>query len=61
MLGFYGEYSAGLPKVKFRRFQLKNCKMSVAKQFKEKPILLNFVNLYTTICPRLSEETDFHF
>ena len=32
---------------------------SYGKHSIEKPFLLNFVNLSTIFCPRLSEETDF--
>ena len=53
MLGFDGEYSTGHPKIKFWRFPVKNPKISTAKHFIEKPILLNFVNLSTALCPRL--------
>ena len=34
---------------------------SAVKHSMEKPILLNLVNLSKQFCPRLSEETDFHF
>ena len=61
MLGFGIEYPTAHPKAKFSRFLLKNCKKSVVKHSMEKRILLNFVNLSPTFCPRLSEETDFHF
>ena len=53
MFGFNGEYPAVNPKVKFWRFSLKNCKISVVKNSIEKPILLNFMNLSLTFCPRL--------
>ena len=39
----------------------KNRKKSAAKYSIEKHILLNFVNLFTIICPRLSEDCHFHF
>ena len=39
---------------------VKNGKVSAVKHFIEKPILFDFVNLSTTFCSRLSEETDFH-
>ena len=42
-------------------FFSKNRKKSAVKDSIEKPILLNFVNLSPTFCPRLSEETNFHF
>ena len=61
MLGFDGQSSVGCPKAKFSRFSVKNYKISAVKHFIEKPLLPNFVNLFTTFCPRLSEETDFHF
>ena len=53
LLAFDGESSAGHPKAKFRRFSVKNCKISAVKQFIENPILFNFLNLCTTFCPRL--------
>ena len=53
MLGFDGQYSAGHPKATFWRFLVKICKISPTKQFIEERILLNFVNLSTTFCPRL--------
>ena len=52
MLVFGGEYSASHPK---------NHKISAIKDLKEKFILLSFVNLSTTVCPRFSEERDFQF
>ena len=61
MLGFHGEYSAVHPKVKFRRFLVKNWKQSAVKYSIRKPILLNFVNLSPTFCPRLSKEIYFYF
>ena len=61
MLGFDGEYPAVHPKARFWRFLVKNYKKSAVKHSIEKPILLNFVNLSPTFCPRLSQETDFHF
>ena len=51
--GFDGEYPAVNPKAKFWRFLVKNCKKSAVKHSVEKPILLNFVNLSSTFCPRL--------
>ena len=59
-IGPKGECSAGHPKAKFRRFFVKNCKKLAVKHSIEKPILLNFVNLSTTLSPRLSEEIYFH-
>ena len=53
MLGFDGEYPAVQPKAKFWHFLVKNCKKSAVKHSIEKPILLNFVNLSPTFCPRL--------
>ena len=52
MLGFDGEYSAGHPETKFWRFSGKICKISAVKHFKRTAILLNFVNLSATFCPR---------
>ena len=48
MLGFDSKYPAGHPKTKFWRFSVKSCK----KHSIVKPILLNFVNLPTTFCPK---------
>ena len=53
MLVFDGPYSAGHPKAKFWRFSEKNREISAVKHFIEKSNLLSFVNLSTTICPRL--------
>ena len=53
MLGFDGKYSGAHQKAKFRRFSMKNHNISIAKHFTKKPILLNFTNLSTTLCPRL--------
>ena len=39
----------------------KNPQKQAVKHSMEKHILLNFVNLSTIICPRLSEEKHFHF
>ena len=61
VLGSDGEYPAVHQRAKFWRFLVKTCKKSAVKHSIEKPILLNFVNLSPTICPRLSEKTDFHF
>ena len=61
MLGFDGEYPAVYPKAKFSLSLVKSRKKSAVKQSIEKPILFNFVNLPTTVYPRLSEETDFYF
>ena len=63
MLGFNGEYPAAYPKAKFRRLWVKSLKKSAVKQSIEKPILLNFVNLSPSLCPRLQHqrsETLFH-
>ena len=51
MFGFDGKCSAGHPKAKFRLFSL-IARVSALKHFIEKPILLNFVNLSTALCPR---------
>ena len=61
MLGFDGEYPAAPQKAKFGWFLVKNCKKSAVKHSIEKPSLLNFVSLSPTLCPRLPEETAFHF
>ena len=53
MRGFDGEYPAIHPKAKFWSFLVQNCKQSAVKDSTEKPILLNFVNLSPTFCPRL--------
>ena len=58
---FDGKYPALDQKTKFCRVLVKDWKKSAAKHSIEKAILLNFVNLYLTFCPRLSEETDFYF
>ena len=51
MFGFDGEYPADHPRGKF--WQLKNRKKTAVKHSREKPILLNFVNLTIIPCPRL--------
>ena len=53
MLGFDGEYPAVHPKAKFWQFSLKNHSKSTIKHCIENPILLKFVNLSPTFCPRL--------
>ena len=53
MLGFDGEYPAIHPKAKFWHFLVKSRAKSAVKQSIEKSILLNFVNLYATFCPRM--------
>ena len=53
MLGFDGEYPAVHPKTKFWLFSIKNRTKKAVKHSIEKVILLNFVNLSTTIFPRL--------
>ena len=53
MIGFDGEYPAVHPKAKFWRLLVKNCKISAINHSIEKSILLNFVNLSLTCCPRL--------
>ena len=53
MLGFDGDYPAVHPNAKFLGFSAKNCEKSAIKRSIEKPILLNFVNLSPTFCPRL--------
>ena len=50
---FDGEYPAIHPEAKFWCFSVKNRKKSAAKHSIEKSILLNFVNLSPTFCPRL--------
>ena len=58
MLGFDGEYPAVHSRAKFWRFLVKNCKKSAVKHSVEKPILLNFVNVSPTFCPRLYSDED---
>ena len=41
-------------------FVKEDCDKSTVKNFTEKPILLEFENLFTIFSPRLSEETHFH-
>ena len=53
LFGFDEKYSARHPKAKFWRFLLKNGEISTVKQAIEKHVLLNFVNVSTTLCPRL--------
>ena len=53
MLEFDGELPVVHPKAKFDVFWQKNCKNSAVKHSIEKPVLLNFVNLSPTFCPRL--------
>ena len=43
------------------RFLVKWFLKSLVKHSTEKSILLSFLNLSTTICPRLSEKADFNF
>ena len=52
VLGFDGDYLIGHPKPNLT-FSLKNCKKSTVKHSIQKPILLNFLNLFITFCPRL--------
>ena len=61
MFGFDGGYPAVYPKPKFWGFLVENCKKSAVKHSIEKAILPNFVNFSPIFCPRLSEQTDFHF
>ena len=42
-------------------FGRENRKKPAVKHSIEQPILFNFVNLSRIVCPRLSEETYFHF
>ena len=53
MFGFDGEYLAGHPKIRFLAFLLKSLKKSAVKHSIQKPILLNFGNLFTAFCPGL--------
>ena len=53
MLGFDGEYPAIHPKAKFWHFSGKSRAKSAVKQSIEKPILLNFVDLYAIFCTRM--------
>ena len=41
--------------------ELQNRQKSAVTHPIEKPILINFMNLSTILCPRLSEETHSHF
>ena len=41
------------PKAKFRSFLVKKSQKIICKTFHRKTILLNFVNLSTTLCPRM--------
>ena len=52
MLGINGEYTGVHPKAKFKRFLVESRKKSAVKEFIEKPILHNFVNLSATFCLR---------
>ena len=54
MLGFDGEYL--VPKSQILKFSLETCKNSAVKHSIQKPFLLNFVNLFTSFCPGLSEK-----
>ena len=47
MLGFNGEHATDNPEAKFWRPLVRK------KTLHKKPILLNFMNLSTTLCPRL--------
>ena len=51
MLGYDGDYRS--PKSQILMLSVKNNKKLAVKQSIEKPILLNFVNLSPTLCPRL--------
>ena len=53
MLEFDDEYPAVHLKTKFWGFSVKSRKRLAVKQTTEKPILLNFVNVSPTFCPRL--------
>ena len=53
MLESDGEYPGGHPTIKFGGFAIKITKNQLKKHSIAKPILLNFVNLSTTFCPRL--------
>ena len=48
------------PKAKFWHFLWKNCKKSAVNHSIKKVILINFVNLSPTFCPRLFEEIDLY-
>ena len=61
VIGFDGEYPAVHPKAKFWRLLVKNCKKSAVNHSTEKPILVNFVNVFPKCCPTFSDETDFYF
>ena len=53
MVRFDGKYPADYPKAKFWRFTRKNCKISHVKHSIEKPVLLNYLNLFTIFRPIL--------
>ena len=53
MLGIDDQFPAIQTKAKFCCFLVKNCKKSAVKHSIEKPILLKFVNLSPSFCPRL--------
>ena len=58
ILGFERQYPTGYPKAKFWRLSVENHKKSVVKHSTEKPILLNFVNLYNLLFKAVIKQTD---
>ena len=61
ILGLDGEYPTVHPQFEFWCVLVKSCKKSNVKHSIENPLLLNFVNLPSTFCPRLLEEPNFYF
>ena len=61
MIGFDGEYPTIHPKTKFWRFLVKNCKKSAVKHSIEKHILLNFVNLSSSLLSKIVRGNWFSF
>ena len=61
MLGFDCEYTVVDPKIKFWSFSVKNSKRSAVEPSIEKAILLIFVILFPTFCPRMFQEADWCF
>ena len=51
---------SGPSKMQILASKLENLQKSPLKHYIEKPYLPSFVNLSTTFCPRLCEETNFH-
>ena len=60
MLEFNDQYPVEQTKGSFLHICGKSGKFSCAHS-KENPVLINFLNLSTISCPKLSKETNFHF